>query len=70
MRKDHGHELDYLQVFELIAIGDKQVIVNTQEQPPMTKTFHLELKERDPIETTLWIMDSKVYSTILFPSDY
>jgi hypothetical protein len=69
-RRKKNEEMDYLQVFELCKENAKQKIVNRQEQPPYTNSIQLELKESQPIQKTIWVIDSGEYSTMLFPNEY
>lgn len=70
MRRNNQELLDYLQVFYLQRIGDIQMVTNKQEQPPMEKVVRLKLKESQPIDTTIWIIDDGSHCTMLFPNDY
>ena len=69
-RRNNQEPLDYLQVFHLQRNGDMQMITNKQEQPSMKKEVSLKLKENQPIDTTIWIIDDGSHCTMLFPSDY
>lgn len=69
-RRNNQESLDYLQVFHLQRSGDRQRITNKQEQPPMEMVVQLELKESQPIDTTIWIMDDDSHCIMLFPNDY
>lgn len=62
--------LDYLQVFHLQRNGDMQRVVNKQEEPAMEMIVQLELKESQPIDTTIWIMDNGSRCIMLFPNEY
>ena len=70
IRRNNQEPLDYLQVFHLQRIGDMQMITNKQEQPPMEMAVQLKLKESQPIDTTIWIMDDGSYCTMMFLNDY
>ena len=65
--------LDYLQIFELTveyACGEVfQKIVHRQEQPCSKEIAYYRNIEK-PINTTIWVIDSRDYSTMLYPSEY
>ncbi|REB74250.1 hypothetical protein CP883_09705 [Cutibacterium acnes] len=69
-RRNNQEPLDYLQVFHLQRSGDRQRITNKQEQPPMEMVVKLELKESQPIDTTIWIVDDGFHCTMMFPNEY
>ena len=66
-------ELDYLQVFKLNYInnhGEKlQEIIHTQEQPPYQNCIKVKLK--NPLNNrTIFCIDDKTHSTMLFAEEY
>lgn len=63
-------ELDYLQVFELIAMQGKQHVIHRQEVPERSVRRVFKLKYTTPINQTIWCIDSDEYQMMLFPSDY
>lgn len=69
-RRNNQEPLDYLQVFHLKKSSNMQRIVNKQEEPPMEMIVQLELKESQPIDTTIWIMDDGSHCIMLFPNEY
>jgi hypothetical protein len=56
-RRNNQEPLDYLQVIHLQRVCDMQMITNKQEQPPMEMEVCLKLKESQPIDTIIWIID-------------
>ena len=69
-RTNNQEPLDYLQVFHLQRSGDIQRVLNKQEQPPMEIVTQLELKESQPIDTIIWVIDDGSHCIMLFPNDY
>lgn len=63
-------ELDYLQVFELKAQHGKQHIIHRQEVPEKEETSIVPLHSTQPINTTIWCIDSRDYQMMFFPEDY
>src|SRR5690625_7282941 len=45
-------ELDYLQVFELKIVGQKQQIIHRQEVPERERTYMISLQQAKPIKAT------------------
>lgn len=70
--KDEGNvELDYLQVFKLRREGNKIVINQSQEVPEYSCTYEIEIEDvQIDDEIKVYVIGSKEYSTILFPSEY
>lgn len=70
--KEHGKELDYLQIFELsiVNINGKPVqkVIHHQEVPPLKeeKLF----KVHQPMNCRLWVVDSEVAAVMMFPEEY
>ncbi|AIM14939.1 hypothetical protein HW35_00340 [Bacillus sp. X1(2014)] len=69
-RRNNQEPLDYLQVFHLQRNGDMQMITNKQEQPSMEMVVRLELKESQPIGTTIWTIDDGSHCIMLFSNEY
>ena len=69
-RRNNQEPLDYLQVFHLQRSGDMQRILNKQEQPLMEMVAQLELKDSQPIDTTIWVIDDGSHCIMLFPNEY
>ncbi len=69
-QRNNQEPLDYLQMFHLQRISDMQMITNKQEQPPMEMVVRLDLKESQPIDTTIWIIDDGSHCIMLFPNEY
>ena len=64
-------ELDYLQIFKLRKEGNKIVINQSQEVPKYSCTCEIEMEDVQlDDEIKVYVIDSKEYSTILFPSEY
>ena len=70
--KDKGSvELDYLQVFKIRKEGNKIVINQSQEVPEYSCTYEIELEDiQIDDEVKVYVIDSREYSTMLFPSEY
>ncbi|MEB6551142.1 DUF960 domain-containing protein [Heyndrickxia sporothermodurans] len=66
-RKD---KMDYLQVFEIVNIGNKIKIINRQEQPTIKEELIMDKGTMNIKNTTVWIIDEPDKQTMLFPSDY
>lgn len=64
------NKMDYLQVFEIVNIGNKIKIINRQEQPTMKEVLILEQGALNVKDTTVWTIDEPDKLTMLFPSDY
>lgn len=73
VRKNRGDTMDYLQVFELFVEVQEgravQKVCNRQEQPYHQETITFKSVER-PIQTTIWVIDSGDYCTMLYPHEY
>ncbi|MFS0555784.1 DUF960 family protein [Brevibacillus reuszeri] len=73
-RQERGDQLDFLQVFELSAEwvdGEPlQKVTNRQEQPFHEEVFYVDHTENLAIGVTVWIVDSRTYSTMLLPKEY
>ena len=69
---DEGNvELDYLQVFSIRKEGNKIVINQSQEVPEYSCTYELEIEDvQIDDEIKVYVIDSGVYSTMLFPGEY
>ena len=66
-------KLDYLQVFELERVENKenkviQKVTHRQEVPEYRKVIHLEIK--DPVDEKVFAIDDKSHSTMLLASEY
>ena len=59
---------DYLQVFELVKIGDMQGIVHSSEEPE----YHMEYMflSDEPITEKVYAIDDGDHSTMLLSSEY
>lgn len=70
--KDKGNvEVDYLQIFKIRKEGDKVVINQSQEVPKYSCTYEIELEDIQlDDEIKVYVIDSREYSTMLFPSEY
>jgi hypothetical protein len=66
-RKD---KMDYLQVFEIVNIGNNVKIFNRQEQPTIKEELIMGQGTMSIKDTTVWIIDEPDKQTMLFPSDY
>jgi hypothetical protein len=66
-RKD---KMDYLQVFEIVNIGNNIKIINRQEQPAIEEELMVDKGTMNIEDTTVWIIDEPDKQTLLFPSDY
>ncbi len=64
------NKMDYLQVFEIVNIGNKIKIINRQEQPTMKEVLIIEQGALNVKDTTVWTIDEPDKLTMLFPSDY
>ncbi|ELK39419.1 hypothetical protein D478_24483 [Brevibacillus agri BAB-2500] len=73
-RQERGDQLDFLKVFELSAEwvdGEPlQKVINRQEQPFHREVFYVDHTENLAIGVTVWIVDSRTYSTMLLPEEY
>ena len=68
---ESGQELDYLQAFQLEADRSRvlnQRIIHRSEQPELYLEYRLRIIE--PITCKVWVIDSRDYSTMLFPYEY
>jgi len=63
-------ELDYLQVFELKIVGQKQQIIHRQEVPERERTYMISLQQAKPIKATVWCLDDGENQMMLYPEDY
>ncbi len=64
-------ELDYLQVFRIKKEGNNIVINQSQEVPEYSCTYEIEIEDvQIDDEIKVYVIGSKEYSTILFPSEY
>ncbi len=63
-------ELDYLQVFELKVTDGRQRIVHRQEVPERKREWVYTLQYTNPIDQTIWCMDSEEYQMMLLPNEY
>ena len=61
-------EPDYLQIFRLSVENGKQKIVHEQEQPEYRKEYLL--KEVEPVNEKVYVIDSEEYSTMLLAEEY
>ncbi len=69
-----GLNMDYLQVFNLNTetLGNRkiQVITQSQEQPTRSKSSRCPGVDKPLNGSTVWIIDSGEYVTMLLPSEY
>ncbi|MGJ9385233.1 DUF960 family protein [Salipaludibacillus sp. CF4.18] len=65
-----GREIDYLQVFELTVIKETQSVLHRQEQPSYKEQWIIDLKNTEPITTTIWCIDDGQTQMMMFPEDY
>src|SRR5699024_7475731 len=63
-------ELDYLQVFELKIIGQKQQIIHRQEVPERERTYMISLHQAKPSKATVWCLADGENQMMLDPQDY
>ena len=68
-------ELDYLQVFELETIGDRekgvlvQVITHSQEQPKYSRTYYIPMAGNGATGK-VYIIDDGEHATMLWADEY
>lgn len=73
MRISTGEKLDYLQVFKFEKISDEALAVrHEQEQPARLFVHYTNYKEEyaDWIRETIFVVDDKDHSTMLFGYEY
>lgn len=71
LKDEESVELDYLQVFKIRKEGEKIVINQSQEVPEYSCTYEIELEDiQIDDEVKVYVIDSREYSTMLFPSEY
>lgn len=74
VRKERGDQIDYLQVFELFVEcvdGEPlQRVLNRQEQPEHTEIVSLYGVNQFLDGMTIWALDSRTYSSMIFPEEY
>ena len=71
LKDEESVELDYLQVFKIRKEGKKIVISQSQEVPEYSFIYEIELEDiHIDDEIKVYVIDSKEYSTMLFPSEY
>lgn len=70
IHKHHNTMTDHLQIFEFYLEGEKQWLVQRQEQPERETTIFVELQETKPIERKVWVIAEESHCLILFPEDY
>lgn len=63
-----GNEADYLQIFELVAATEGQIIVHKQEQPPYHKEYMIPCAK--PLSAKIFAIDDVEYVTMLFAEEY
>lgn len=63
-------KMDYLQVFEIVNIGNKIKIINRQEQPSIKEELMMEKGTLNIKDNTVWIIDEPDKQIMMFPSDY
>ena len=67
----NGEEMDYLQIFDLVAKGTKkyplQYVKHRQEVPPYSKEWTAEYSQ--PITTKIYVIDDGSHCTMLFPEE-
>ena len=61
-------ERDYLQVFQLEALGEMQRISHTSEQPEYHREYLI--PSEAPITQKLYVIDDGDHSTMLLASEY
>ena len=59
---------DYLQIFELSATSEGQIIVHKQEQPPYRKEYLIPCEK--PLSAKIFAIDDGEYATMLFAEEY
>ena len=59
---------DYLQVFNLSAEGDKQIIRHTQEVPEYNQEYVFEFE--NPVTEKIFVIDDETHTTMLLASEY
>ncbi len=59
---------DYLQVFNLSAEGDKQIVKHTQEVPVYNKEYIFEFE--NPVAEKIFVIDDGTHSTMLLANEY
>lgn len=69
-QRENDLELDYLQVFELKVQEGKQYIIHRQEVPERKCEWIYQLQYTNPIDQTIWCIDSGSNQTMLYPEDY
>ncbi|MEI2368899.1 hypothetical protein [Niallia circulans] len=62
--------MDFLQVFEIVNIGNKIKIINRQEQSTMKEVLIIEQGALNVKDNTVWSIDEPDKLTMLFLSDY
>ena len=59
---------DYLQVFNLSAEGDKQIIRHTQEVTEYNQEYVFEFE--NPVTEKIFVIDDGTHSTMLLANEY
>src|SRR5690625_1866884 len=63
-------ELDYLQVFALKIVGQKQQIIQRQEDHERERTYKISLQQAIPINATVGCLDDGENQMKLYSEDY
>ena len=69
-QRDEGVVLDYLQVFELKVKDGRQHIIHRQEVPERKLEWVYQLQYTNPIDQTIWCIDSESNQMMLLPNEY
>lgn len=72
--KKVGHELDYLQVFDLSPISDQegqllQKIEHSQEVPSYQASYTIQVMG-EPVHAKVFVIDDTTHSTMLLAEEY
>jgi len=68
-----GFEMDYLQIFTLKKISDTVLaIIHEQEQPKRKTVIYCEYQKdfEKILQKTVYVIDDKTHSTMLFSEEY
>src|SRR5699024_7970368 len=63
-------ELDYLQVFELKIVGQKQQIIHRELFTERERKYMISLQQAKPNKATVWCLDDGVNTIMLYPANY
>ena len=59
---------DYLQVFRLVANGNSQQVIHSQEEPSYERIFTFPTDE--PITAKIFVIDDETHTTMLLAEEY